>query len=99
MSGERRLREDTVASLLSLYRHCKDQGETVSLGLETSRGDHYLSFSLRTNNNNNKQQQHQHLLQELSYSDTQSTLQSPHSNSASLVSLCCLQYERLQLVV
>ena len=65
MSGERRLREDTVTTLLALYRHCKDQGETVSLGLETSQGDHYLSFSLRTRNNKD----HYNLLQGLSYPD------------------------------
>ena len=58
MSCERREREDTVSTLLSLYHHCKDQGEAVSLGLETSQGDHYLTFSLRTRNN--KQNHHHH---------------------------------------
>ena len=62
-----------MSGLLSLYHHCKDRGEVVSLGLETSQGDHYLTFSLRTRSNKHTQhhqQQHHHdnnnnVLQEL----------------------------------
>ena len=85
-----------MRTLLSLYHHCKARGETVSLGLETSQGQHYLSFSLRTRNH-----QHHDLLQELSYSDSvTSDDQRNHCLTQQFSkSPCCLQYESYQMVL
>merc|ERR1719500_1287678 len=39
---------DTLASLLQLYRQCKERGETVSLSLDSRDGNNFVTFSVKS---------------------------------------------------
>merc|ERR1712110_785793 len=44
---------DTLSSLLHLYRQCKERGETVSLSLDTRDGNNFVTFSVKSIVNTN----------------------------------------------